>query len=202
MAAQPTFNWNGLGTQEGDRVYFSSFQFCQTKYQVGDHVYLLPEDEGAPLYIAKILKAFEDTTAEEGERLCIEVRQAAVAAGQSSCGCSIDYMEAQLLKVVGKVLPVTAAYWLDWALLAVVLTAVPPWGLSTCSYMRCVWQSTRITGRMLPGAFHQHSCDTYMLQSDNLDNATAKPWGHAELTPLFCAASLHTTPPFCTGSMV
>jgi hypothetical protein len=93
MAVQPTFNWNGLGTPEGDRVYFSSFQFCQTKYQVGDHVYLLPEDEGAPLYIAKILKAFEDTTAEEGERLCIEVRTATSpggAAQQSSRGCSTD----------------------------------------------------------------------------------------------------------------
>jgi len=72
---QPTFNWIGPGTvsAENSCIYFDSFQFCNTVYVIGDHVYLLPEDEGSPLYIARILRAFEDPSAPDSDRLCIEV---------------------------------------------------------------------------------------------------------------------------------
>eukprot|EP00877_Chromochloris_zofingiensis_P007578 jgi/Chrzof1/3073/Cz12g10210.t1 len=69
----PTFNWTGSAVHQGGRLFYNSFQFCNESYACGDYVYLLPEDEGSPLYIAKILKAFEDASAPDTERLCIEV---------------------------------------------------------------------------------------------------------------------------------
>jgi hypothetical protein len=76
MAEQePTFNWNGNPSyQEGNKLYYNSFMFCNVRYALGDFVYLLPEDEGAPLYIARLKQAYEDTNAAEGERLSIQVR--------------------------------------------------------------------------------------------------------------------------------
>lgn len=75
MAEQePTFNWNGNPSyQEGNKLYYNSFMFCNVRYALGDFVYLLPEDEGAPLYIARLKAAYEDTNAAEGERLSIQV---------------------------------------------------------------------------------------------------------------------------------
>jgi hypothetical protein len=52
-------------------------------YTIGDHVYLLPEDEGSPLYIARIVRAFEDANAPDSDRLCIEVR-AGVCVGSTA----------------------------------------------------------------------------------------------------------------------
>jgi hypothetical protein len=37
-------------------------------------VYLIPEDTGTPLYLARITSAYEDTCAVGSDRLCIEVR--------------------------------------------------------------------------------------------------------------------------------
>ncbi|GBG00163.1 hypothetical protein Rsub_12982 [Raphidocelis subcapitata] len=72
-AAEPTFNWIGPGSRdEAGRVYFEAFQFCNASYSVGDHVCLLPEEEGSPLYVARILRAYEDPNAPEADRLCIE----------------------------------------------------------------------------------------------------------------------------------
>jgi hypothetical protein len=70
---------------QGESRHYSSFQFCDHRYEVGDHVYLIPEDAAAPLYLARIVDAFEDWSNEsEGiERLRIEARDAACAAG---CG--------------------------------------------------------------------------------------------------------------------
>ncbi|KIY95613.1 hypothetical protein MNEG_12348 [Monoraphidium neglectum] len=67
-----TFNWIGAPEDEGDYQYYSSFQFCDNRYDVGDHVYLIPEDVAAPLYLARIINAFEDSKAEGSERLCIQ----------------------------------------------------------------------------------------------------------------------------------
>ncbi|KAI8470082.1 MAG: hypothetical protein J3K34DRAFT_521647 [Monoraphidium minutum] len=76
----PTFNWIGNGATDAETgcIYFEAFQFCNTRYSTGDHVFLLPEDEGAPLYIARILRAFEDPRAPEPDRLCIEASAACV----------------------------------------------------------------------------------------------------------------------------
>lgn len=72
--AQPTFNWTGVGRQQGSRIHYDSFNFADELYLLGDCVYLLPEEEGAPPYIARLLKAWEDTVAPEPEKLVIEVR--------------------------------------------------------------------------------------------------------------------------------
>jgi hypothetical protein len=72
---QPTFSWTGAGQHEGSRVYYSSFNFAGEPYALGDCVYLLPEEEGAPPYIAKLMRAWEDTAAVDAEKLIIEVRK-------------------------------------------------------------------------------------------------------------------------------
>jgi hypothetical protein len=71
---QPTFSWTGAGQHEGSRIYYSSFNFAGEPYALGDCVYLLPEEEGAPPYIAKLMRAWEDTAAADAEKLIIEVR--------------------------------------------------------------------------------------------------------------------------------
>ncbi|KIY94336.1 hypothetical protein MNEG_13627 [Monoraphidium neglectum] len=71
-----TFAWLGDPSPDagGLLLYYQSFQFCATTYAVGDHVYLTPEDQGAPLYLARITAAFEDTQQQGGDRLCVEVQ--------------------------------------------------------------------------------------------------------------------------------
>ncbi|WIA14550.1 hypothetical protein OEZ85_003067 [Tetradesmus obliquus] len=71
---QPTFSWTGAGRHEGSRIFYSSFNFAGEPYALGDCVYLLPEEEGAPSYIAKLMRAWEDTAAADAEKLIIEVR--------------------------------------------------------------------------------------------------------------------------------
>lgn len=68
-----TFAWLGDPLQDGHLLYYTSFQFCNTTYTIGDHVYLTPEDPGAPLYLARIITAFEDAQQQGGDRLCVEV---------------------------------------------------------------------------------------------------------------------------------
>ncbi len=68
----PTFNWTGAAT----------------KYSVGDYVYLLPEEEGSALYIAKIRRAFENTLAVDEQKLCIEVGTNGGPAGMQLLACS------------------------------------------------------------------------------------------------------------------
>jgi hypothetical protein len=72
-----TFAWLGDPSPDagGLLLYYQSFQFCATTYAVGDHVYLTPEDKGAPLYLARITAAFEDTQQQSSDRLCVEVRR-------------------------------------------------------------------------------------------------------------------------------
>lgn len=72
-AQQPTFNWTGTGRLQGCRVYYDSFQFGGQAYALGDCVYLLPEEEGSAPYIARLLRAYEDSRAPEAEKLVIEV---------------------------------------------------------------------------------------------------------------------------------
>jgi hypothetical protein len=69
-----TFTWLGEALPAGTLLYYQSFQFCNVTYTAGDHVYLTPEDPGTPLYLARIISAFEDTQQQGGDRLCIEVR--------------------------------------------------------------------------------------------------------------------------------
>lgn len=73
--AHPTFSWVGLGKQEETRVCYDSFQLSGELYSVGDCAYLLPMEEGAPPYIAKLTKAYVETAAVDAEKLVIEVRQ-------------------------------------------------------------------------------------------------------------------------------
>jgi hypothetical protein len=63
-------------------MYYSSFTFAGEPYALGDCVYLLPEEEGAPPYIAKLMRAWEDTAAADAEKLIIEVR---LAGNQVAC---------------------------------------------------------------------------------------------------------------------
>lgn len=49
----PTFSWEGDGSPVAHRVYYRSFKLAGTTYAKGDHVYLLPEEEGSPLYLAR-----------------------------------------------------------------------------------------------------------------------------------------------------
>ena len=72
--AAPTFNWTGMGQQQGAATHYQSFNFAGQHYTLGDCVYLLPEEEGSAPYIARLVRAYEDTTAKEAERLVIEVR--------------------------------------------------------------------------------------------------------------------------------
>lgn len=71
--AAPTFNWTGMGHPQGPHIHYQSFNFAGQHYTLGDYVYLLPEEEGSPPYIARLVRAYEDTTAKEAERLVIEV---------------------------------------------------------------------------------------------------------------------------------
>jgi hypothetical protein len=68
-----TFNWTSPAAPQGHLFYYTSFSFCDAPYAVGEFVYLIPEEVGAPLYLARIVSAFEDTAAEGSERLCIQV---------------------------------------------------------------------------------------------------------------------------------
>lgn len=76
--AAPTFNWTGMGRPEGAHIHYQSFYFAGQHYTLGDCVYLLPEEEGSPPYIARLVRAYEDTNAKEAERLVIEVRLVSV----------------------------------------------------------------------------------------------------------------------------
>ncbi|KAI8470406.1 MAG: hypothetical protein J3K34DRAFT_458897 [Monoraphidium minutum] len=71
-----TFAWLGEPSPDagGGLLFYGAFQFCGVTYGVGDHVYLTPEDAGAPLYLARITAAFEDTGQQGGDRLCVEVQ--------------------------------------------------------------------------------------------------------------------------------
>jgi hypothetical protein len=50
-------------------------------------VYLTPEDPGAPLYLARIINAFEDTLQQGGDRLCIEVGAFEARAARLAVAC-------------------------------------------------------------------------------------------------------------------
>jgi hypothetical protein len=80
----PTFNWCGVGDVRGTRTHYRCFQLADTQYQKGDYVYLLPEEQDAPMYIARLLDAFEDAGASDQDKLCIEV-----------CGLSSQYCDMQ-----------------------------------------------------------------------------------------------------------
>lgn len=69
----PTFNWTGMGRPECAHIHYQSFNFAGQHYSLGDCVYLLPEEEGSPPYIARLVRAYEDANAKEAERLVIEV---------------------------------------------------------------------------------------------------------------------------------
>lgn len=71
--AAPTFNWTGVGEPVGPHILYQSFHFAGQHYALGDCVYLLPEEEGSPPYIARLVKCYEDTNANDAERLVIEV---------------------------------------------------------------------------------------------------------------------------------
>lgn len=70
----PTFSWLGDGAPEGSRIYYPAFEFAGARYAAGDHVCLAPEEDGAPPYVARVLRAYEDLEAPEADRLCVEVR--------------------------------------------------------------------------------------------------------------------------------
>ncbi|KAG2430975.1 hypothetical protein HYH02_013508 [Chlamydomonas schloesseri] len=70
------FLWLGDGHQRADgRIQYNSFRLNSTDYRVGDCVFLFPEDESYPPYVARILAAFVDTQVQEGsDPHCIEVK--------------------------------------------------------------------------------------------------------------------------------
>jgi hypothetical protein len=85
----PTFNWTGPGAQEGAHIHYASFNFAGQHYALGECVYLLPEEEGAPPYIARLVRAYEDTTAKEVERLVIEVRVGTYSLAVAAAGARL-----------------------------------------------------------------------------------------------------------------
>ncbi|GIM14489.1 hypothetical protein Vretimale_17437 [Volvox reticuliferus] len=69
------FVWVGHGEVEDNRVNYKSFTLNDQTYHVGDCVYLYPEDEQFPPYIARILAAFVDRNVQAGaDPHCIEVK--------------------------------------------------------------------------------------------------------------------------------
>jgi hypothetical protein len=92
-ALHPTFPGRTLAPHprnQGERQHYSSFQFCDHRYEVGDHAYLIPEDAAEPLFLARIVDAFEDLRAEGSERLCIEARSRALWAAAARGGGARD----------------------------------------------------------------------------------------------------------------
>lgn len=69
------FRWGQLSHHANSRTYYDGFTLQQTRYDVGALVYLLPEEQGAPLFIGRLLAAFIDSSAGKGsEAYSIEVR--------------------------------------------------------------------------------------------------------------------------------
>jgi len=69
-ASVPTFSWEGPGNETGKRIYYKTFKLAGTTYNKGDHVYLLPEEEGAPLYIARCAGAREKNSSTRPPSAC------------------------------------------------------------------------------------------------------------------------------------
>eukprot|EP00879_Flechtneria_rotunda_P001503 GHRR01001660.1.p1 GENE.GHRR01001660.1~~GHRR01001660.1.p1 ORF type:complete len:1310 (+),score=607.85 GHRR01001660.1:230-4159(+) len=96
----PIFDWSGLGQRQGSHIHYKSFTFSGEPYALGDFVYLLPEDVGSPPYIAKLLRAYEDTKASEAEKLVIEVqwfeRRAALPPAVASTMHELEVVESDL----------------------------------------------------------------------------------------------------------
>ncbi|KAG2482200.1 hypothetical protein HYH03_018846 [Edaphochlamys debaryana] len=69
------FVWVGQGQVKETRVHYQSFTLNDVTYHVGECVYLYPEDEQYPPYIARILSAFVDKDVQPGaDPHCIEVK--------------------------------------------------------------------------------------------------------------------------------
>lgn len=79
MSSGPTFHWIGEGSCNDslNRTYYNKFGYGHNTIELGDCVYLLPEDDSKPKYIARIQSAYEEHGAAETERFCIEVGYAA-----------------------------------------------------------------------------------------------------------------------------
>jgi hypothetical protein len=75
MSGGPTFQWIGKGAVDKDRgrTYFARFAYGSDVIASGDCVYLLPEDDARPRYLARILSAYEEHAAGDADRFCIEV---------------------------------------------------------------------------------------------------------------------------------
>jgi hypothetical protein len=73
VAGVQRFSWKGPGIPKGHVINFPGFFLNEVKYEVGDNVYLLPEDDKSPLYVARILRAYEDSHSSDVDRHCIEV---------------------------------------------------------------------------------------------------------------------------------
>jgi hypothetical protein len=69
------FAWDGCSHQdhEQQRTYYNGFTLQETKYRVGDCVYLFPESEGIPLYLGCIQSAFADGSPGASDTHCVEV---------------------------------------------------------------------------------------------------------------------------------
>ncbi|KAF5834450.1 hypothetical protein DUNSADRAFT_8878 [Dunaliella salina] len=68
------FYWLGDGRQSPGKVHYSSFMLNGQTYNVGDCVYLYPEDEHSPHFVGRIVSAFVDETAPESDPHRIEVK--------------------------------------------------------------------------------------------------------------------------------
>ena len=52
-ASAPTFLWEGQGIEADKCMYYKAFKLSGVTYSQGDHVYLLPEVDGVPPYLAR-----------------------------------------------------------------------------------------------------------------------------------------------------
>ncbi|KAJ9514021.1 hypothetical protein QJQ45_021092 [Haematococcus lacustris] len=68
------FYWVGQGTQRDGKTFHTAFALNSVTYQIGDSVFLYPEEESCPHYVGRIVSAFVDEHSGHADPHCIEVK--------------------------------------------------------------------------------------------------------------------------------
>lgn len=76
-----------VGQVRNGKVHYNSFTLNNQTYSVGDCVFLFPEDESYPPYIARILSAFVDQEVTGTDPHCIEAGLPGTADCTPTCNC-------------------------------------------------------------------------------------------------------------------
>lgn len=75
------------GQVRNGKVHYNSFTLNNQTYSVGDCVFLFPEDESYPPYIARILSAFVDQEVTGTDPHCIEAGLKGTDDCTPACNC-------------------------------------------------------------------------------------------------------------------